>query len=139
MKYGVRGKMLDIIKSMCENVRSRVKYNNTLSDDFSCFFGGQTRGITLSFLFSMHLNDIEEHFILIGFEGIDLDLFNLFLLFYADDIVIMSETEEGLKLGLFLLENYCDRWNLTVNATNTKVMILRKGGRVNRNIRCIYK
>jgi len=76
---------------------------------------------------------------LIGFEGIDLDMFKLFLLFYADDIVIMSETEEGLKLGLFLLENYCDRWNLTVNATNTKVMILRKGGRVNRNIRCIYK
>ena len=38
MKYGVRGKMLDIIKSMCEHVRSRVKYNNTLSDDFSCFF-----------------------------------------------------------------------------------------------------
>ena len=87
----------------------------------------------------MHLNDIEEHFILIGFEGIDLDMFKLFLLFYADDIVIMSETEEGLNLGLFLLENYCDRWKLTVNATNTKVMILRKGGRENRNIRCIYK
>ena len=30
--------MLDIIKSMYENVRSRVKYNNTLSDDFSWGF-----------------------------------------------------------------------------------------------------
>jgi len=40
--------MLDIIKSMYEHVRSRVKYNNTLSDDFSwVFFRGQTRGITL--------------------------------------------------------------------------------------------
>jgi len=27
--------MLDIIISMYENVRSKVKYNNTLSDDFS--------------------------------------------------------------------------------------------------------
>jgi len=26
--------MLDIIKSMYENVRPRVKYNNTLGDDF---------------------------------------------------------------------------------------------------------
>ena len=38
IKYGVRGKMLDIIKSMYDHVRSSVKYNNTLSDDFSCFF-----------------------------------------------------------------------------------------------------
>jgi len=38
IKYGVRGKMLDIIKSMFEHVRSRVKYNNTLSDDFSWGF-----------------------------------------------------------------------------------------------------
>jgi len=35
IKYRVRGNMLDIIISMYENVRSKVKYNNTLSDDFS--------------------------------------------------------------------------------------------------------
>ena len=81
------------------------------------------------------MNDTEEHFILNGFEGIDLDMFEWCLSLYADDIVIMSETEEGLKHGLFLLENYCDRWKLTV----TKFMIFRKEGRVNRNIRFIYK
>ena len=101
-------------------------------------FRSQTRGIS-PFLFSMYLNDIEEHFILNGFEGINLDMFKLFLLLYADDIVIMSETEEGLKHSLFLLEKYSDRWKLTVNATKTKVMIFRKGGRINRNIRFIYK
>jgi len=78
------------------------------------------QGESLSpFLFSMYLNDIEKQFILNGFEGIDIDMFKLFLLLHADDIVIMSETEEGLKHGLFLLENYCDRWKLTVNATKT--------------------
>ena len=87
----------------------------------------------------MYLNDIEEHFILNGFERIDLDTFKLFLLLYTDDVVIMSETEEGLKHGLFLLKKYCDRWKLTVNATKTKVMIFRKEGSVNRNIRFIYK
>ena len=70
--------MLDIIKSMYEHVRSRVKYNNTLSDVFSCFLGVR-QGESLSpFLFSMYWNDIEEHFILNGFEGIDLDMFKLF-------------------------------------------------------------
>ena len=57
----------------------------------------------------------------------------------ADAAAIMSETEEGLKHGLFLLANYCDRWKLTADATKTKVMICRKGGRVNRNTRFIYK
>lgn len=78
----------------------------------------------------MYLNDIEEHFILNGFEGIGLDMFKLFLLLYTDDIVIMSETEKGLKHGLLLLQNYCDKWKLTVNTTKTKVMIFRKGGRL---------
>ena len=73
IKYGVRGKMLDVIKSMYEHVRPRVKHNNTT--DFSCFLGVR-QGESLSpFLFSMYLNDIEEHFILNGFEGIDLDMF----------------------------------------------------------------
>ena len=43
----------------------------------------------------MYLNDLEEHFIVNGLEGTDLDMFKLCLLLYADDIVIMSETEEG--------------------------------------------
>ena len=32
-----------------------------------------------------------------------------------------------------------DIYKLTVNGTKNKVMIFRKGGRVNRNIRFIYK
>jgi len=43
------------------------------------------------------------------FNGIDLGVLKLFLLLYADDIVIMSETEDGLNQGLLLLEQYCDR------------------------------
>ena len=75
IKYGVRGKTLDVIKSMYANVGSRVKHNNTLSEDFSCYLGVR-QGESLSpFLFSMYLNDIEEHFILNGFEGIDLYMF----------------------------------------------------------------
>mgnify|MGYP000265360145 CR=1 FL=1 len=83
----------------------------------------------------MYLND----FIVNDFEGIDLDMFKLCLLLYADDIVIMSETEERLKHSLFVREKYSDIYKLTVNATKTKVMIFMKGGRVNRNIRFIYK
>ena len=93
IKYRVRGKMLDIIKSMYENVRSSVKYNNTLSDDFSWVFQGSDKGNHSPFLFSMYFNKIEEHFFLNGFEGKIMICSNCFLLLYADDIVIVPETE----------------------------------------------
>ena len=51
----------------------------------------------------------------------------------------MSETEEGLHKGLLLLEEYCDRWKLTVNCTKTKVMVLRKWGRLRQTLRFLYK
>ena len=74
-----------------------------------------------------------------NYQSIDLDVFKLFLLLYADDIVLLSETESGLQEGLLLLEGYCDRWKLSVNSLKTKVMIFRKGGRLRRNLTFLYK
>ena len=39
IKYGVRGKMLDIIMSMFKNIKSRVQLDNKLSQEFSCKAG----------------------------------------------------------------------------------------------------
>jgi len=61
------------------------------------------------------------------------------ILLYAADIVIMSETEEGLHKGVLLLEEYCASWKLRVNCIKTKVMIFRKWGRIRQNIRFLYK
>ena len=128
LKYGIRGKMLDIIKSIYNNVKSRVKFENELSDPFTCSLGVR-QGESLSpFLFSMYLNDIEEHFVLNGYEGIEIGMLKLFLLLYADDIVILSETETGLQHGLDLLEQYCDKWKLTVNIKKTKIMVFKMVG-----------
>ena len=51
IKLGVRGKALNIIRSMYENFKSRVKYKNRLSENFECYLGVR-QGETLSpFLF----------------------------------------------------------------------------------------
>ena len=36
IKFGIRGKMLDIIRSMYNSVRLRIRYDNTLSEDCIC-------------------------------------------------------------------------------------------------------
>ena len=56
---------------MYRSVKSRVKYENVLSEN-----SGVRQGECLSpFLFSMYVNDIEEHFSVNGFEWVDLGFY----------------------------------------------------------------
>ena len=48
----------------------------------------------------MYLNVIEELFVLSGFEGLDVNMFKIFMLLYADDIVLFSNSQENLQEGL---------------------------------------
>ena len=47
-------------------------------------------------------------------------------LFYADDLILISETKTGLQSCLDNLQAYCRKWKLTVNNTETKVMVVEK-------------
>ena len=55
----------------------------------------------------MYLNDIEETFIRGKFQGIEIGMLKLFLLLYADDIVIFADNENMLQKGLEILYDYC--------------------------------
>ena len=59
----VRGKILDIIQSMYRNIKSRVKFDNVLSDEFSSYIGVRQGECLSPFLFSMLLNDLENEFV----------------------------------------------------------------------------
>ena len=108
---------------MYEDVKSRVKFNNELSEPFVSYLGVRQGECLSPCLFSMYLNDKEEEFYLKGVEGIDIFSIKLFLLLYADDMTIFLETEAGLQQGLNVLETYFYRWKLTVNKDKTKVII----------------
>jgi len=43
---------------------------------------------------------------------------------YADDLVLLSETANGMKEALSKLQSYCNQWGLTVNPKKTKVMVV---------------
>ena len=138
IKFGVRGKILNVIQSMYGSVKSMVKYNNSLSDDFECYLGVRQGECLSPFLFSMYLNDIEETFIRGKFQGIEIGMLKLFLLLYADDIVIFADNENMLQKGLEILYEYCTSWKLKVNTNKTKIMIFRGGGILSRNLHFLY-
>ena len=47
----------------------------------------------------------------------------IFLLFFADDTVLMSENVDGMQTMLNVFSEYCNTWKLQVNIANTKVVI----------------
>ena len=109
--------MLNIIRSIYNSVKSRVKCNNTLSEAFSCNMGVRQGECLSPFLFAMYINDMEQELENNGVNGIDIGMFKLLLLLYADDIVLFGNTSEELQKSLDILEEYCNRWRLTVNTS----------------------
>ena len=49
---------------------------------------------------------------------------------YADDLILLSETVEGLQNCLSKLSTYCEEWGLQVNVKKTKSMIFNNTGRL---------
>ena len=46
---------------------------------------------------------------------------------YADDLVLISQTEEGLQSNLDSLNSYCKQWKLQINIKKTKCMVFNRG------------
>ena len=84
-------------------------------------------------LFILFLNDLSTEL------GIDtntgninqdiIDLFQKFILLFADDTILMSDSLQELQILLNKLSEYCKKWNITVNIGKTKVMVCRCSNR----------
>ena len=106
-------------KTMYENVMYNVKLPSDLSQIFttSC---GVKQGCNLSpTLFNIFLNDCPDIFGEISDHPIDIDGVKLNCILYADDLMLISETAEGLQNCLNKLDSYCQQWNLSVNISKT--------------------
>ena len=138
IKNGVDGKLLSLIRSMYKEVKSCVRHLNTLSDFFDFYIGLMQGEICSPLLFAFFISDIENSLQENADAGITLDQLSLYLILFADDAVLFSDTPEGLQLSLDKLHVYCERWNLTVNVDKTKIMVFRKGGILSRREKWLY-
>ena len=126
INLGIKGEILDIIRSMYNCVKTRVFTNGEKSDTFCCNLGVRQGECLSPFLFSMYVNDLEEKLAGTG-AGVTFEDMKILLLFYADDVVIFSESAQGLQSGINSLHEYCNRWKLKLNTEKSKVMVFRKG------------
>ena len=52
---------------------------------------------------------------------------------YAGDLVIVSNTPEGLQGSLDILHDYCNRWKLTVKNTKSQVLVCKQSDQRRQN------
>ena len=139
IKCGIRGSILNVIRSMYRCVKSRViGFDGGISETMQCLVGVRQGECLSPFLFALSINDMEHEIGQGGTGGVSLGNLKLFLLLYAHDSVIFSETPGGLQVALDTMLAYCQRWTIKLNTSKTKIMIFRKGGRLPQDLSFTY-
>ena len=132
LKEGIDGKVIRVIKNMYCNIKSCVSLNNEFSDYFVSYTGVR-QGENLSpLLFSLYVNDLEEHLLENNCNYIQFcdkwmdDMLRVLVLLYADDTVVLAQDENGIHNALTAMESYCEKWKLHINCKKTKITIFSK-------------
>ena len=137
----ITGKILIVINNLYKNAKSCISKHGMLSDFFTSNVGVR-QGENLSpILFAVYLNDFKHH-ISQKYNGLDnlshimtdntidddtMLLVKMYTLLYADDTIVLAESADELQKALNAVHEYCEMWDLSVNASKTKIVIFSRG------------
>ncbi|MCO5592395.1 hypothetical protein L7F22_046398 [Adiantum nelumboides] len=111
------------IYALYESVTRRVRASGGLSDAIESTIGVK-QGCPLSpTLFGIYIDELSEYVDTYGDTGSTLARVMIPLLLYADDVVLISHSPEGLQRQLDALQRFCADRDLTLNLGKTKVMM----------------
>lgn len=118
----------------------RVTVNGKILSEYFCNNTGLMQGEVLSpILFNLYVNDLEMNFLKSQCVPYEILSLNLFTLMYADDMVLFSESIEGLQNLLHELNEYCIAWKLSVNVAKSKIVIFRKSGKLRNDKKWVFR
>ena len=118
---GIKGNFLKLIQSMFSKATCRVKWRGIVSNQIDSIFGVLQGGMLSPKLFTEFLSDISID--LHCEYGVTLSDTLLYYLLYADDLVLFSDTAEGLQSQLDGIFKFCCKWHMILSYSKSKVMI----------------
>ena len=124
--YGVSGKLLRAVKALYENSKARVRVEDELMECFEVQQGVR-QGCPLSpWLFNVFLDMVAQE-ARAQFNGeVRLDKCTMQLLMFADDTVLLAETEEDLQHNVKEFSEAVKRHRLAMNTDKTTTMVFSK-------------
>ena len=129
IKHNIPQKMFNVIYSMYTDTVSRIKFSNGLSPPFLSERGVKQGDVLSPLLFNYFINNLVGNLDNKHTDPVAIGDTSLNILLYADDIVLLSESKEGLQKSLDILHEYCSTWKLQVNTDKSKIMIFNSNGK----------
>jgi hypothetical protein len=128
---GVEGKMLRMVASLYRSTEGCVRVNDQCTASFPIVRGVRQGGVLSPLLFVAFINDILDQ---MRREGLGVRVpqierdtpwsppCKLDGLLWADDIVLLAESPEGLQRMFTLVDQWCEEWGMGVNAKKSNVL-----------------
>ena len=126
-KNGLKGRIYQVIVNMYNVVKSKVLARNDLTESFMCPRGLKQWAICSPVLFSLFISELANEIMYRGRHGIQLipDLIEVFILLFADDVILVPDTVCGLQNQLNVLFDTANHFSLFVNMDKSKIVEFR--------------
>ena len=130
-------KFFTIIKSMYQQTEVCVKVGNFRTEYFKSIIGVRQGDNLSPNLFNLYINDLPNYFDQSCFP-VSLNDCSLNCLMNADDVLLLSTSQDGLQKCVSKLEQFAHDWHMNINPQKTKVLVFNKAGRF-KNISILYE
>ena len=127
LKHDIRGYFFNIIEDMYENYQFSLTLGEGVTDKIDTNTGVKQGCVISPTLFNFYLADLTEKFTP-QCDPVVVDMSLVYCLMYADDLVLISQSDAGLQTSLNRLQEYCSQWHLKINVSKTKVIVFNKAG-----------
>lgn len=124
---GIREELTVKVEKLAGERRSRVRMGEVMGDSFWTARGIRQRCPLSLMLFNLLVADLEEEMGKVRWGGVKLQKERVYTLSYADDLVLLAEKEDEMRM-LRRLKGYLKKKGLELNISKTKVMKCRKEG-----------
>ena len=124
LMHNIDGKVYHAIKALYSHPISCIKINDKYTEWFPTTSGVKQGDCLSPTMFGIFINDLVTDLKSLGI-GVKIVDEIISILLFADDIILLAESEEDLQKMLDCTNEWCKKWKMFVNKDKTKIVHFR--------------